>query len=102
MKKVRYDIRAYCYDKRGRRISEGRNDYNKTHPLQAHFAKLVGEDSKIYLHAEIQALLRARGKQVHRIHVERIQGDTTALAAPCPICMEAIKAFGVKVISYTM
>ncbi len=102
MKKSRYDIRAYCYDKRGRLISEGRNNYDKTHPLQAHFAKIVGEEDKIYLHAEISALLRSRGKQVHKIHVERIQNEATALAEPCPICMEAIKAFGVKVISYTL
>lgn len=101
MSKPQY-IKAYCYDKRGRLLSVGQNSYKKTHPLQAHFAAQVGLHDKQFRHAEIDALLKAKGKQVHRIHVERFIHGKEALAAPCPICMYAIQKFGVKVISYTV
>lgn len=100
---MKYSIKAICYDKRGRIISIGTNSYSKTHPIQAYFAKKTKEDYKIYLHAEIDAILKAKGKNIHKIHVIRFdKNGNQALAAPCKTCMEAIKAFGVKEISYTL
>lgn len=57
---------------------------------------------RIYLHAEIQSLLRCKDNLPHTIEVERYNaaGDMV-LAAPCAICMQAIKAYGVKRIRYT-
>ncbi len=101
--KDKFKLIATCYDKKGNILSKGYNSYTKSHPLQKHFAQLVGHPSKIFLHAEISALLKSKGKQVHKIHIERFnKAGNTALAAPCPICIEAIKAFGVKEISYTI
>jgi len=96
-------ITAYCYNRRGQLISTGKNSYDKTHPLQAYFSKLANMPEKIFLHAEMDALLKARGKKIHSIHIVRIgkQGENR-LAAPCPVCQLAIKAFGVKEITYTI
>lgn len=80
------------------------NSYEKTHPLMAYFAKKVGHPMRVYLHAEVAALLKCKGKEVHRIHVERYgkKDGKPMMAMPCPVCQEAIKAFGVKVVSYTV
>ena len=100
--KPKYKITATCYDKRGRVISKGVNDYARSHPLQAHFAKLVGQEERIYLHAEIKAIISARGKPIHKIRVERYnhKGEQR-LAFPCPVCQQAIKHAGIKLVEYT-
>ena len=101
-KTKKYVILAKCYDKRGKILSTGLNSYKKTHTLQSYFAKKVGLDCKEYLHSEIQALIRAGDKKVYRLTVERYNADgQPALAKPCPICQEAIKAYGVSVVEYT-
>ena len=99
--KTRYTIYAYCYDKHNKLISTGCNSYHKSHPLQAYFAKKVGRPEQIYLHAEIQAILNAKEKQIYSICIARGWNHNTKNARPCPICMEAIKAFGIKKITYT-
>jgi tRNA(Arg) A34 adenosine deaminase TadA len=103
MSRKKYTIFAKCFDKRGRLISVGMNNYRKSHPIQQHFANLVGLHEKIFLHAEIQALLRAGDKKVHRILVERYdkQGNP-ANAEPCPVCKAAIKAWDVQVVDFTV
>lgn len=99
----RYRIKATTYDKRGVKISTGFNSYTKTHPLQKYFSQKAGDsEHKVCLHAEVVALLRARGKEIYRIHVERIENNGAfGMAKPCKACEEAIKAFGVVVVSYT-
>jgi tRNA(Arg) A34 adenosine deaminase TadA len=98
----RYKIRATCYDKKGSKLSTGFNSYVKTHPLQKYFACRVGHTHKEYLHAEIAAILKAKDKKIHRIVVERFdKHGLPLLAKPCPICSEAIKAYGIKVVEFT-
>jgi tRNA(Arg) A34 adenosine deaminase TadA len=100
--KTRYIIKATCYDKKSRIVSIGYNSYTRTHPLQKHFAELVGLYGKEYLHAEIDALLKAKGKPVYSIVIERYAQDgRPLLAKPCPICETAIRAFGVDHIYFT-
>lgn len=102
MSKTRYYIIAKCYNKRGVLIGMGTNDYKKSHPLQAYFAKRVGHPERIFLHAEIAAILAARSTKIYEIRVERYDaGGQPVSAKPCPICAEAIKAFGIKRVSYT-
>ncbi len=99
------NITAYIYDKKGRLLATGHNSYTKTHPRQAHFARLAGEERKTYLHAEIDAICRTtrvRGKPFS-LFVERKGRDGyNRLARPCCICMLAIKAVGIQHISYTI
>jgi hypothetical protein len=55
---VKHRIVARVYDRRGTLIAQATNSYEKTHPIQAHFAKLCGKPDSIYLHAEVAALLK--------------------------------------------
>ena len=108
--KQKHTITAKCFDKKGNLLSQATNSYVKTHPLQAYFASKVGHKEndasfkeKIYLHAEIWAIIKAGDKPIHRIEVERKGKSGQNLnAKPCPICMEAIKAFGIKQLAFTL
>ena len=98
----KYVITAKCYDKRGRLISVGVNNYKKTHPTQAAIAEKVGLPDKQFLHAEICALLRAGDQKVHKILVERFDSNgQPANAEPCPVCKEAIRMWGVQYVEFT-
>ena len=66
-----------------------------------YFAEKAGEPMRIKLHAEVNALIKAK-KEVYSILIERYTEDgKPALAAPCNCCKEAIKAFGVQLVQYT-
>lgn len=102
MSKKRFTIIARTYDKRGKQISIGINDYKKSHPMQKHFACLVGLPEKDRIHAEIQALLRCKDVVPYKITVERYNSEgTPVLAKPCPICQRAIETYGASVVEYT-
>ena len=103
--KKRYDITAIVRDKHGHIISRANNSYVKTHPMQAKLAKRVGRDKKIFLHAEVLAILRAghQIEQAHSIEVYRFDANgNPRLAKPCPICMELIHTTPIKQIIYTV
>lgn len=56
----------------------------------------------MYLHAEIQALVRAKS-QGYKIYICRIDCDgNTVMAKPCDICSMAIKEAGIKIVEYTV
>lgn len=98
----RHHILAKCYDRKGRLLSAAFNSYTKTHPLQSYFARKVGHPERQFLHAEIAAILKARGKPIHRITVERYNAKgLPANACPCPVCRSAIRAFSIQVVEYT-
>lgn len=99
--RAKYDITALAYDKRGRLLSVGKNSYVKTHTLQAEYGRKAGKPKAIYIHAELDALLKARG-EVYELRVFRYTKDgKPANASPCPICQLAIKDFGVKKVVHT-
>ena len=45
---------------KGRPVVHGVNKDRKTHPFQARLAEMVGLEEKIYLHAEISALVKCK------------------------------------------
>lgn len=95
-------ITAIAYDKKGNVLSVGRNSYIKTHTIQGRYARKVGRPSSIFLHAEIDALIKAKRKNVYRMFVSRLGRDGTyCLAKPCPICQAALEDYGVKVVEHT-
>jgi len=103
MAKKRYHLTATCFDRKGRPIGSGVNDYSRSHPLMKHFALLAGEpEEKIYRHAELSAVLDAGNKDVYSILVQRFDAEgNPANARPCRTCQRMLQAYGVKQIRYT-
>lgn len=97
------NITAIIYDRKGRVLSIGQNSYTKTHTMMAKHAHKVGLPEKLFLHAEVAAIVRCRDlSKAHRIFVSRIGKDGSAiLAKPCPVCLSAIEASGIKIIHHT-
>ena len=88
---------------KGKVIAKGVNQDTKSHPLQAQLAELVGLEEKIYLHAEISALIKCKSN-VDTIVVARLgghEGDELRNAQPCPICALALEQAGIKHVYYT-
>lgn len=101
-KRKRYVVIARAYNAKGKILAVARNSYTKTHTLQAHYAKKVGRESAIFLHAEIAALLKAR-EPVSKMEILRMTVDgKPALAKPCDACSLALQEFGVKEIIHTI
>ena len=101
----KYTIIAKVYSKKGKLLATGINSYTKTHPLQYYYAEKVNLKEKLFLHAEIAAIIKTlkTGEKPFRIVVERYDKDgNLKLAKPCPVCMEAIKEANIKVIEYSV
>lgn len=74
---------------------------NKTHPIQARLAERVGLKEKIYLHAEVAALIKCR-EECDTIVVARVNNQNKLrMAKPCPICQLALKEAGISKMYYT-
>ena len=103
MSKKRFSLKAIIYDKRGKILSIGENSYVKTHPMQAKYAQKVGLPDKIFLHAEMHAIVKCKDlSKAHKIVVMRFdESGKPANAKPCPICRSAIEASGIKVVEHT-
>jgi len=82
-------------------VSTGTNLETKSHPIQAKFAERVGLKEKIFLHAEISALVKCR-EECDTIVVARVNPQNKLrMARPCPICELALKEAGITKIHYT-
>lgn len=99
----KYSITALIYDKRGQVLSVGKNSYVKTHPLQAQYARRAGEPHKVFLHAEVDAIVKCRDlTRAHKIVIFRFKEDgSPAVAKPCCVCAEAIAKTPIKIIEHT-
>lgn len=100
---TRHSIGAVLVSKNWNILGVGAN-VKKSHPKQAEFARLVGLEHKIFLHAELQCLVNAKHRNLHgsRIFVYReFRDGSLALARPCKICMAALKDVGIRQIYYT-
>ena len=99
----RYNITAIIYDRRGNILSIGKNSYIKTHPLQARYAKQVGEPCKVFLHAEVDAIVKCKNlDKAHKIVITRfLENGTPASARPCKVCAQAIRKTPIQYIEHT-
>ena len=87
--------------KKSKVIATAVNLEKKSHPLQAKLAKRVGLCEKIYLHAEVSALIKAR-EDADTIVVARVDNQGRLRnSKPCPICSFALEQEGVSNIYYT-
>lgn len=99
---ARYNVEARVYSRKGALLSSASNSYQRTHPKQAYYAKRAGQPDRIYLHAEIAALVKCKGEP-YKIVIKRINKDgTLGLAKPCPVCELAIKESGIKIVEYSV
>jgi deoxycytidylate deaminase len=100
---MKHNVTAIIFSKKGRVLSIGRNNYTKTHPLQAFYASKVNEPSKQFLHAEIDAIIRCNHLDLaHSIHVYRFgKRGEKRIAKPCSVCMSAIEKTNIKHILFT-
>jgi len=99
----KHHITALLYDKRNRLLAVGQNSYVVTHPFMAKCGAAVGEPDKVFLHAEVAALLKVRNwSRINKIVITRYTKDgCPALAKPCKACAHALALAGVKNIYYT-
>lgn len=101
--KTRQNIVAICFDRSGRMLSVGRNNYTKTHPVQKRYADRANIPQKIYLHAEIDALTKLPYGAIPKrmVIVRRNSNGLLLPSKPCPICELAIKDYGITNVEYT-
>ena len=99
----KFKLTATIYNKRGHVIAIGENSYQKTHPLQVKLAHKHGRPGAIFMHAEIQALVRLKDwSKAYKIYIERYGDDGSPLpAAPCNICRAAIEEAGIVEVEHT-
>jgi tRNA(Arg) A34 adenosine deaminase TadA len=101
--KTRQELIATVYDRRGRILSVGHNHYTKTHPTQARYAALANMPHRMFLHAEISALVKCKSSDAYKIKIERYDAKgNPKLAKPCPVCELAIKEAGINFVEYTV
>ena len=94
----RKKVGAVLYNSKKRVIATAVNNDYKSHPRQAWWAHRVGLEEKIYLHAEMACLIRAR-EDADTIVVVRLgghDGKSLRQARPCPICEPALRYAGIK------
>ncbi len=97
MSKHGYEFTAFILDKKGRVISIGKNSYTKTHPIQAKAASSVGLPKKIFLHAEVAALVKL--KDINKAHSVRVIRHYRSIGnievSPCPICSQMLDSYDI-------
>jgi cytidine deaminase len=66
-------------------------------------AKEVGEDYKIYLHAEVAALVKVKNwTRVDKLVVTRYnKNGEPMIAKPCRVCQRVIKFAGINTVEHT-
>ena len=96
---MRYQITAILFDKKGRPLSIGKNSYTKTHPIMARESAKHGEPYKVFLHAEIDAIVRCKDMtKAHRIVVMRFDANGLPVnSKPCPICMGLLSTYNLRI-----
>lgn len=97
----KYAVGAMCLDSSGSIVSIAFNSYCKTHPKMKQFSSLVHRDHAIYLHAEVAALIKAKGKAIGIIVTRLNANNKMVMAKPCSICQLAIKEANLDYVYYT-
>ena len=96
------NICTCIYNRKGKIISTGINSFSKTHPLQEKFSCTP---HKIFLHAEIDAIVKALRKNDElagfRLAIARVCSDgSDAQAFPCDGCIDALASYGCDSVTY--
>lgn len=101
----KYQIVTTAYDKRGRIIARGFNQYQKSNTWQKELSVKAGmSDERIFIHSEVDCLIKVRNlrKSAYSLKIERYDANGNPKTAfPCPSCQLAIKISGVKIVYFT-
>jgi len=99
----KYKLVAIITDKKGKVLSFGVNSFEKSHPTQAYYAEKEGLYHKIYLHAEISAIISLPDECTpYAIYILRVNNkNEKMLAKPCKICERAIRDVGIQKVYHT-
>lgn len=97
---LNYKLACIITDKQGKLMSVGWNS-SKTHPIQARYAAKTGHHTKIYLHAEIAAIIKSKGRGWSMYIVRVTKNGNWANSRPCPVCQLAIREAGIRNVWYT-
>lgn len=82
---------------KGSIISYGINHYTKSHPTQKKYALLANQPDRIFLHAEIDCINKAK-KPIDTMIVLRVNKVGNFVnAMPCPICQKALEKGNIHV-----
>jgi len=95
-----YFVIAGTFDKNYNLIAYGVNSYIKTHPYQKLLAIKNGNEHKIFLHAEIDALVKTKIDAFGIVVLRLDSKGNFCISKPCMICSMAIKKSGIKKIVY--
>lgn len=83
-------------EKNGRPISTATNCYTKSHKAQRDYARRAGYPAKVYLHAEISAIIKSRCHG-DTMYIYRLNKKGELLPSkPCPVCQLALKELHIK------
>ena len=79
-------------DNHNRILATGTNSFTRSHPLQAYYCELATkEQHKIFLHSELAALIKLKGRKADKIFIARVNKKNEPVPSlPCPICKMAI------------
>jgi len=99
-----YKMGCVILDHHQKVIAQGMNRPTKTHPLQAKYAKKVNKHHRIFLHAEIDALIRSikSSTSPETLIVVRVRRDgPMGTSKPCAVCQEAIRQSTIQQVVYS-
>lgn len=103
--KKKHHIVTIAYDKRGRRVAVGKNQYTKSNTWQKSLSIQAGmSEERIFIHSEVACLIKVKNlkRQAFSIKIERYDScGNPVLAFPCLSCQLAIKLSGVKIVYFT-
>ena len=90
-----------CILTKGNKIVSSATNLGRTHPIQAEYAWRAGYPNKLWLHAEIRALIQAN-EEADTAFVARVnrRGETRN-AKPCSVCMSALLDTEIKHLYFT-
>lgn len=95
-------ICAIVTDKRDRILSIGCNSYSKTHPKMFYYCEVTNQQHKIFLHAELDAIIKVKNGIPETMYIARVDKQGNPLPChPCSICNLALKDAKIKTVIHT-
>lgn len=87
-------------ERKGKPVCTAVNSYTRSHKRQRDYADRAGFPKKVYLHAEIAALIKSRCRG-DTMYVYRLNRKGELLPSrPCPVCQLALNELKIRQVYY--